>query len=77
MQVVMYTKDDCPYCVKARNLLNMLAIPYEQRRVGVDITSEEYKATIWPTVPGIVVDGVVVGGYTELGKWSVEKYLVG
>jgi len=73
MQVVMYTKPDCPYCVKARNLLNMLAINYQQVQVGVDITSEEFKQ-LWPTVPCIVVDGEVIGGYTELGQWSVEKY---
>lgn len=74
MQVTLYTKPDCPYCVKARNLLNMLSISYLQVEVGVGITSEEYKATIWPTVPGVVVDGEVIGGYTELGTWSVSKY---
>jgi hypothetical protein len=51
----------------------MLAINYQQVQVGVDITSEEYKQ-IWPTVPCVVVDGVVIGGYTELGQWSVDKY---
>lgn len=74
MQVVMYTKPDCPYCVKARNLLNMLAIPYSQIEVGVGISSEDYVANFWPTVPCVVVDGEIIGGYTELGHWSVNKY---
>lgn len=73
MQVTMYIKPGCEFCVKARNLLNMLAINYNQIEVGVGITSEEYKQ-IWPTVPCVVVDGEVIGGYTELGQWSVNKY---
>jgi glutaredoxin len=74
MQVVMYTKPDCQYCTKARNLLNMLAIPYTQVEVGVGISSEDYTANFWPTVPCVVVDGEIIGGYTELGNWSVNKY---
>ena len=73
MQIIMYTKPDCPYCVKARNLLNILNIPYSQVKVGENISSEEYKATIWPTVPGVVIDGVVIGGYTELAQWAVDN----
>lgn len=77
MQVILYSKPDCPFCTKARNLLNMLGISYEQVTVGVAIESEEYKTNIWPTVPGIVVDGTIIGGYEELGHWAVNEYMAG
>jgi len=80
MQVTLYTKIDCPWCTSARNLLNMLGVTYDQVRVGDDLSSNDmnvadYKATIWQTFPGVVVDGVVIGGYKELAQWAVDKYI--
>lgn len=81
MQVVLYTKTDCPFCVSARNLLNMLNIPYSQVKVGDDkssndMTIQQYRdAAIWPTFPGVVVDGTVIGGYTELAQWAVDNHI--
>ena len=81
MQIVIYSKQDCPWCTSSRNLLNMLNIPYSQVKVGNDkssndITVQEYlNLNIWPTFPGVVIDGTPIGGYTELAQWAVDNHI--
>lgn len=67
-EVKIYTKDPCPYCVRAINLLNELSVPFEE----IDLTGQEDEInrikneTGWRTVPIIMIDGKVIGGYTDL-----------
>jgi glutaredoxin 3 len=73
-QVKIYTKDPCPFCVRAINLLEELKVDYEE----VDLTGKDAEIqklkneTGWRTVPIIMVDGKLVGGYTDL-KALVEQ----
>jgi glutaredoxin 3 len=67
-EVKIYTKDPCPFCVRAINLLNELNVPFEE----IDLTNREDEIqrikneTGWRTVPIIMVDGQLIGGYTDL-----------
>jgi glutaredoxin 3 len=64
----VYSKDNCPYCVKAKNLLNARGIEFTEIKIGVDITRDEFLET-FPnarTVPQIILDGEHVGGYDAL-----------
>lgn len=66
--VKVYTKDPCPYCVRAIRLLEELKVPFEE----IDLTGKEDEIqrikneTGWRTVPIIMVKGQVIGGYTDL-----------
>jgi glutaredoxin len=73
--MLIYSKPDCPYCVKAKELLDSRGIFYEEKIVGVDISSEEYKDLIpgHTTVPGIYIDGCFLGGYTQLVSYFRYK----
>lgn len=68
MKIVIYTKEPCPYCVRAIQLLNEKKLSYEV----VDLTDQPdeidriKKETGWKTVPIILIDGKVIGGYTDL-----------
>lgn len=68
MDIKIYTKDYCSYCVRAKSLLTSLGYPYEE----IDITDTPEKLrelaeiTRMRTVPQIFVDGVCIGGYDEL-----------
>jgi glutaredoxin len=64
----IYSKPDCPYCVKAKELLDSRGIFYEEILVGTDVSADEYKNMIpgFTTVPGIYIDNCFIGGYTEL-----------
>ena len=67
---VVYTKDNCPYCVKAKALLKGYGLEYKEIVIGRDISREEFLDT-YPnarTVPQIILDGEHIGGYDDLAK---------
>ena len=70
----IYTKPTCPYCVKAKNILNGKNIKYTEYTVGQDgITKETIEQKIGQnasvkTVPQIFLDGKYIGGCAELMK---------
>lgn len=69
--VEVYTKDSCPYCNKAKQLLNQMSIPFSEQKLNVHFT-REILLERYPnakTFPVVVVDGFHIGGYTQL----VEK----
>lgn len=76
MKIEVHSKTDCPYCIKAKQWLNERGIAYEllvyddeaDRQAMYDGFGLEGSQR---TVPQIFVDGVRVGGYTELVKSDV------
>jgi len=69
--VVVYSKDNCPYCVQAKNLLEKMKVSYEEKKLGVNCTREELLEAIpnARTVPQIVINSHVVGGYEQLVEY--------
>lgn len=69
--IEIYSKPNCPYCNKAKQLLRNTDTLFTEHKLDVDFTREilleRYpNATTYPVV---VVDGFHIGGYTQL----VEK----
>ena len=76
----IYTKEDCIFCVKAKEKLDACDISYTELRVGKDV-SREHLLQLAPgakTVPQIFHDdGRLIGGYKELLLYiesSIETY---
>ena len=66
-RVVIYTTRICPYCIAAKRLLDQLGIPYEEHDVSDPAARREVVArTRWRTVPVILIDDKLVGGFQEL-----------
>lgn len=66
-RVKIITKDDCPYCVRAKALLSSQGISYKE------IPRASVKDFAFATVPQIWLDGQHIGGYTELAKKLIGK----
>lgn len=79
MKATIYSKEHCPYCVRAKALLKKLDISYDEFVIGEPgskllesnqqwATREDLleRAPNARTVPQIWLDGEHVGGYTEL-----------
>ena len=80
MKAEIYTKTDCPYCVKAKALLGDKGIAYQEfiispgfgeKTLGPNqsyVSKAELleKAPNAKTVPQIWMEGSYIGGYTEL-----------
>jgi len=72
--VIVYSKPNCPYCVKAKHLLEMRQIPFVEQVVGKDVTREELleAAPNARTVPQIIINGKSIGGYDQLVTYIDE-----
>lgn len=69
--ILVYTKDDCPYCTYAKNLLAEKGMAYQENKLGTGILREEFMS-IFPDVkslPLIIINGQKIGGYTDLVEY--------
>jgi glutaredoxin len=74
MKAIVWSKDQCPYCVQAKALLENRGIEYEERNVSKDWTKEQLLEAVPTarTLPQIFLDEELVGGFTEL-KTYLQK----
>lgn len=71
----LYGKPGCPYCDKAKLLLDNLSIGYEYEEVTSNKDREKLKALYkHPSFPMIFCDNAFIGGFSELQQhllvWS-------
>ena len=69
--VTIYTKDSCPYCVSAKNLLEAKGKQYKEINIGRDIPRDDF-VSLFPnvrTVPHIIINGDEIGGFDKLTEW--------
>ena len=76
-KVTVYTKDNCIYCEKAKALLKGLSYSFTEKKYGKDFkTSEDLYEAVGKkvrTMPQIVVDDKLLGGYNQLVEYFVEQ----
>lgn len=83
MHAVIYTKDNCPYCTRAKKLMDSRGISYDEKIIAVngrddrvlsptqEWTTREAlleQAPAARTVPQIWLDGTHIGGHDDLVK---------
>ena len=71
MKVVVWSKYHCTFCDQAKLLLGQREIKFEEKKIGDGYTKEELLEEI-PTarsVPQIIIDGNVIGGFPELKEF--------
>lgn len=69
-QVVMYTTAICPYCLRAKHLLQRKAVPFEE--IHVDGDADKMQIMIQRsgryTVPQVFIGEHHVGGYDDMAE---------
>jgi glutaredoxin 3 len=70
MKAIVWSKDQCPYCVQAKALLESRGIEYEERNVSQNWTKEQLLEAVPTarTLPQIFLNEEHVGGFNELRK---------
>ena len=71
MNIKIYSKTNCPYCVAAKNWLKQKGYAYEEVLMEDENERKKFYESIGNgvrTVPQIYVDGERIGGYSELTK---------
>lgn len=77
-RVTVYSTGTCPYCVKAKALLEKLNIAYTEVRLDVDRSklSEFARVTNGArSVPQIIIDDKCIGGFAELTELHMDGEL--
>ena len=72
MKTIIWSKDNCPYCTKAKHLLDLKGLSFEERNLSSNEWSKEQLLEDMPTaktVPQIWMHGKYVGGYTDLVQY--------
>ena len=75
MKVEIYTKDQCPYCVQAKNLFKSKGWEFTEHHINAttrDTLLENLTTRLGEsprTVPQIFIDDQAIGGYTDLVSW--------
>lgn len=67
--VEVYSKENCPYCTSAKQWLTIRGIEYTEVMLKTDEERFAFFERVGEgvrTVPQIYVDGVRIGGFTEL-----------
>lgn len=75
MAIEIYSKNNCSFCDKAKQLLRMHGKDYVEYKLDEDFT-RDVLLTKFPeakTFPVIVVDGFNIGGYHQLEQQINEE----
>jgi len=76
-KIIIYSKDPCPYCVRAKNLLRRKGVEFTE----IKITSDEIKSEMINksggrmTVPQIFINEKHIGGCDDLHALDVAGKL--
>lgn len=69
-KVVVYSKEYCPFCVRAKSLLEGKGVAFEEIMVDSDpqLFADLKAKSGMMTVPQIFINDNLVGGFTELAE---------
>jgi glutaredoxin len=73
-ETVVWSKDNCPYCVKAKRMLDSKGIRYEERNISNGWSKQQLLESVpdAKTVPQIFLHGKYIGGSDALEKYFEE-----
>jgi glutaredoxin-like protein len=73
LNVTVFSREGCPYCVRAKGMLNDAGIEFEELVLNRDYSESTIRAVSGKTtVPQVFINGERIGGSEE-----VEEYLAG
>ena len=69
MEIVIYSKQNCTFCTKAKNLVKKLGLEYTEKKMEDFESTEAMLEDIGKqvrTMPQITIDDKLIGGYNQL-----------
>ena len=78
MTIIVYSKNNCVFCSKAKSLLTNLGLEFQEKSLEKDFGSDPSKliediGKNVRTMPQIKIDGQLIGGYNQLVEHFMEK----
>ena len=78
MNFTIYSKQDCPYCYKVKQVLELTGNNFVVYNLNEHFTKEEFYSEFGQgsTFPQVVVNDQHIGGCTDTVQYLKEKNLV-
>jgi glutaredoxin len=78
MQAVLYSKEKCLECDRARSLLESLGISHLEYKLGSDYNEKQFRAEFGDRAefPQVAIDYRHIGGLKETLQYLKEKGLI-
>lgn len=75
--VVIYSTTMCPYCVRAKNLLDKKGVSFTEYNLDErpELRSEMEQRSGRTSVPQIFIDDFHVGGFDDMAEMNIEGTL--
>ena len=72
--VAVFSREGCPFCVRAKGMLREAGIDFEELVLNRDYTDQALRAaTARSTYPQVFIDGELIGGSDELQQWLESR----
>ena len=78
MNFIVYSKDNCPYCTKVKQVLELTGSNFEIQILEKDFTREDFYANFGEgsTFPQVVCDDKKLGGCVDTIKFLREQSVI-
>jgi glutaredoxin len=78
MNFTVYAKEDCPYCYKVKQVLELTGSSFVVYTLGEDFTRNEFYSEFGEgsTFPQVMCDDKKLGGSVETIKFLKERQIV-
>ena len=81
MKIVIYSKKNCQFCGKAKDLFKKLGLEYTEKNLEKDFDSNPMKliediGKKVMSMPQVKIDDELVGGYNQMVEYFVEKGMI-
>ena len=75
MEIIIYSKNNCPFCNKAKHLVKTLGYEYTEKKMEEFDSPQAMLEDIGKpvrTMPQIKIDSQLVGGYNQLVEYFAD-----
>ena len=78
MNFAVYSKDNCPYCYKVKQVLELTGSNYVVYNLDEDFTKEEFYSEFGQgsTFPQVICDDKKLGGSVDTIKFLKERQVI-
>lgn len=78
MNFTVYSKNNCPYCYKVKQVLELTGNEYVEYNLNVDFTKEQFYAEFGEgsTFPQVVLEDKFIGGCNETVQFLREQKIL-
>ena len=74
LDVTVFSREGCPYCVRAKGLLHDAGIEFEELVLNRDFSESTIRAvSATSSVPQVFINGERIGGSEELETYLADK----